>query len=122
MKNTFSRAYHGASSGRVPLFLSLRLRKNPLQVVAATALPIFAEYGPWIMRHPSSCLIGLYTVLPYDAECQSANSRDIQRPVVTVSPIHEFDKSVYTSKLDEDAFEAMEKIWNNNFKNSNGSE
>ena len=63
---------------------------------------------------------GAGTVLFRRVGHQSAAVRDVQRspdsivtPVITVSPIHVFEKSAYTPTLDEHTLVAMEKTWSN---------
>ena len=46
-----------------------------------------------------------------NAERQSTKSTDTQRPVVTMSLLHQFENSVYTSKFDERTTDRLEKIW-----------
>ena len=65
-------------------------------------------------------MAGAGTALFRRVEHQSAAVRDVQRspdsivtPVITVSPIHVFEKSAYTSTLDEHTLVAMERIWSN---------
>ena len=71
-------------------------------------------------------MVGTGTVLFYRLVHHSAAVRDVQRPpdsivdtyseltpVTTVSPIHGFEKSAYTSTLDEHTLVAMENTWSN---------